>query len=155
MAELKDRLKADLTAAMKAKDEAAKSSLRMALAAILNEEKAGDVARELSTDEEMAVLVKEVRKREDSAQTYADAHRPELAEKEGAEAAFLSTYLPAALTEDELIALVTAEVEAVTAELGEKPTMKQMGAIVKAVNAKASGRADGKTVATMVKRALD
>ena len=155
MSELKEQLKVDLNAAMKAKDDVAKSSLRMAIAAISNAEVAGDEARSLSLAEEQAILTKEVRKREDSAQVYADAGRAELAEKETAEARFLERYLPAALTEDELLELVAAEVAAVEASLGERPSMKQMGAIVKAVNEKAAGRADGKTVATLVRRALD
>lgn len=155
MSELKEQLKVDLNAAMKAKDDVAKSSLRMAIAAISNAEVAGDEARSLDLAEELAILTKEVRKREDSAQVYADAGRSELAEKETAEAQFLSKYLPAALTEEELVALVEAEVAAVAESLGEHPSMKQMGAIVKAVNEKAAGRADGKTVATLVRRALD
>lgn len=155
MSELKEQLKVDLNAAMKAKDDVAKSSLRMAIAAISNAEVAGDEARSLDLAEELAILTKEVRKREDSAQVYADAGRSELAEKETAEAQFLSKYLPAALTEEELVALVEAEVAVVAESLGEHPSMKQMGAIVKAVNEKAAGRADGKTVATLVRRALD
>lgn len=155
MSELKEQLKVDLNAAMKAKDDLAKSSLRMAIAAISNAEVAGDEARSLDLAEELAILTKEVRKREDSAQVYADAGRSELAEKETAEAQFLSKYLPAALTEEELVALVEAEVAVVAESLGEHPSMKQMGAIVKAVNEKAAGRADGKTVATLVRRALD
>ena len=81
MAELKDRLKADLVTAMKARDEAAKSNLRMAIAAIGVEEVAGEQARALTEAEEQAVLTKEVSKRRDSAQAYADGNRPELAER--------------------------------------------------------------------------
>lgn len=154
MAELAEQLKVDLTAAMKARDDAAKSTLRMAIAALRNESVAGDEARELTLAEEQAVLTKEVRKREDSAQTYADANRPELAEKEAAEAKFLAAYLPAALNDDELKALVGEEVAKAEAELGAKPTMKQMGGIVRAVNERAAGRADGKTVAGLVRAAL-
>ena len=154
MAELKDRLKIDLVTAMKAKDDAAKSNLRMAIAAIGVEEVAGDTARALTNDEEIAIVTKEVSKRRDSAQAYADGGRPELADKESAEAEFLQRYLPAPLTEDELDVIVAEEVAAAEAAAGEKPTMKQMGGIVKAVNARVAGRAQGGAVAAKVKASL-
>lgn len=155
MAELKDRLKADLVTAMKARDEAAKSTLRMAIAAIGVEEVAGTEARGLSEAEEQAVLTKEVSKRRDSAQAYADGGRPELAEKETSEAKFLGQYLPAPLTEDELDAIVAEEVAAAEQAAGEPPTMRQMGTIVKAVNARVAGRAQGAQVAAKVKGSLN
>jgi len=154
MAGLKDRLKADRIVAMKARDEIAKNTLGMALTAIQVEEVAGEVARELSEDEVRTVLTREVAKRKDSAQAYTDGRRPELAEKELAEAAVLQAYLPAALTEDELDALVTEEVAAAAATLGAAPTMKQMGQVIKAVNARAQGRAEGAVVAAKVRAAL-
>lgn len=154
MGDIKNRLRADLTAAMKARDEFAKSTIRMAIAAIQYAEVAGDQARELSDAEEIAIITKEQRSRTESAQTYADAGRPELADKEAAEAAFLARYLPQRLTEAELIELVDAQMAASEAELGAKPTMKQMGAIVRAVNEQVAGRADGKTVAGLVKQRL-
>ncbi len=154
MGEIKNQLRTDLTAAMKARDEFAKSTIRMALGAIQYAEVAGDEARELTKDEEIAVLTKEQRSRAESAETYAGAGRPELAEKESAEADFLARYLPQPLTEDELVAMVDAEVARSAEELGEQPTMKQMGGIVKAVNAQVAGRADGKTVATLVRQRL-
>ena len=154
MAELKDRLRADRVAAMKARDELAKNTLGMALAAIQVEEVAGEVARELSDDEVLKVVTREVAKRKDSAEAYAAGNRPELAEKELAEAAVLQAYLPAALTEPELDALVAEEVAAAAAALGAAPTMKQMGLIIKAVNGRAAGRADGATVAAKVRAAL-
>lgn len=145
----KDRLKADLAGALRAKDEAAKSNIRMPLAAITNAEVAGDSAKQLTDDEELAVLTKEHRQRKDSAQTYAEAGRDDLATKEAAEAEFIATYLPTPLTEEELKAIVAEEVAAFDA-----PSMKQMGQIVKAVNARVAGRAEGKTVATLVRAAL-
>ncbi len=154
MGAIKDRLRADLTAAMKARDELAKSTIRMALGAIQYAEVAGDEARELSETEEVAVLTKEQRSRAESAQTYADAGRPELAEKEAAEAEFLARYLPQPLSEDELVAIVDRQVAQTAAELGARPTMKQMGAIVRAVNEQVVGRADGKTVAGLVRQRL-
>ncbi len=154
MAGLKDRLKADRVAAMKARDQIAKDTLGMALTAVQLEEVAGDTARELSDDEVLKVLTREVAKRKDSAQAYTDGKRPELAEKELAEAAVLQAYLPAALTEDELDALVAEEVAAAASALGETPTMKQMGQVIKAVNARAQGRAEGALVAAKVRAAL-
>ncbi len=154
MAGLKDTLRADRIAAMKARDEIAKNTLGMALTAIQLEEVAGTVARELSDDEVVKVLTREVAKRKDSAQAYADGKRPELAEKELAEAAVIQAYLPAALTDDEVDGLVAEEVAAAAAALGEAPTMKQMGQVIKAVNARAQGRAEGAVVAAKVRAAL-
>lgn len=150
MSATKERLKKDLAAALRAKDEAAKTTIRMLLAAITVEEVAGDTARELNDAEELAVVTKEARKRRDAAQTYADAGRQDLAEKESSEAEFIATYLPAPLTAGELTALVDAEIAA----LDEPPTMKQMGALVKAVSAKAEGRAEGKAIAAQVRARL-
>lgn len=154
MSELKDQIKADMVAAIKAKDDLVRSTLRMAVSAIQNEEVAGKVARELSEAEVLAVLNREVNKRKDSAQAYTDGNRPELAAKELAEAEVLGRYLPAALSEAELDAIVAEELAAVAAGLGEKPSMKQMGQLIKAVNARAAGRAEGATVAAKVKAAL-
>ena len=153
MAATKTRLKADLANALRAKDEFAKSTIRMMLAAITVEEVAGDVARELSDDEELAVLTKEQRKRRDSAETYAEAGRQELADKESAEAEFIAAYLPAPLTAEELDELVGVEVAKIK-EGGEPLSMKHMGPLVKAVNAVAQGRAPGAEVAARVKAAI-
>lgn len=149
MGKLKEQLRKDLATAMRAKDEEAKSNIRMTLGAIGTEEVAGDAARELTDDEELAVVQREVRKRKDSAEAYASAGRTELAEKEQAEATWLSRYLPAALSDEEVQAIVADEVAAV-----DGASMRQMGQIIKAVNARVSGRAEGKTVAAMVRAAL-
>ncbi len=154
MAGLKDRLRADRVTAMKARNELAKNALAMALTAIQLDEVSGDVARELSDDEVLRLLTREVAKRKDSAEAYTLGKRPELAEKELAEAELLQAYLPAALTEDEVDALVTEELAVAASALGEKPTMKQMGQIIKAVNARAQGRADGAAIAAKVRAAL-
>lgn len=146
----KDRLKKDLAAAMRAKDEVAKSTIRMVLAAITVEEVAGATPRALSDEEELDVVAKELRKRRDSAETYASAGRGDLAEKETAEAGLIAAYLPAPLTPEELAALV----DEAFAALGEEPTMKQMGTLIKAVTAKAGGRAEGKEIATLVRQRL-
>ena len=148
------RLKADLVTAMKAGDAQAKTALRMAIAALQNAEVAGESVRALSEPEEIAVLTREVKTRRESAETYAAAGRPELADKETAEADYLSRYLPQPLTPDELSALVDEKVAALTAERGAAPTMKDMGTLVRAVNEAAAGRAEGSAVASLVKAHL-
>ena len=151
---LEETLHADMVAALKARDPELTTTLRMAIAALKNEKVAGKVARELSEADEIAVLQREVRTRKDSAQAYADANRPELAAKELAEADVIGAYLPAALPEAELDALVADAVAAAEAASGAKPTMRQMGVVIKAVNAAAAGRAEGAVVAAKVKAAL-
>lgn len=155
MSELADRMQADLVAAMKARDDLVRSTLRMAMTAIKNEEVAGTEARELSDNEVLGVLNREVAKRRDSAEAYTAGNRPELAEKELAEVEVLQRYLPAALTDAELDAIVAEEVAAAAAQAGEALTMRQMGLVIKAVNARAAGRAEGAKVAAKVKAALN
>ena len=154
MSTLKDQLRTDLTAAMKARDELARTTLRSALAAIGNAEVAGDTARELTDDEVRAVITKETKRRAESAQAFADGGRAEQAERERAEGEVLSRYLPAQLDDDEVAGLARAAVAEVEAETGEKPGMKQMGQVMKKANAAASGRAEGARVAAAVKKAL-
>jgi uncharacterized protein YqeY len=150
MAEVKDRLRTDLMTAMKAQDGFTTGVLRMALAAIGNEQVAGAQARELSLAEEYAVVTREVRKRRESAEIYSSADRGELADKERREAEVLSAYIPAPLGEAELDAIVTEEVNAV-----DGATIRQMGQIIKAVNVRVQGRADGSIVAAKVRAALN
>lgn len=154
MSELADRLQADLVAAMKEHDELTRSTLRMAIASIKNEQVAGKEARLLDQAEVLTVLNREVAKRRDSAEAYTAGNRPELAERELAEIEVLQRYLPKALTDAELDEIVAAEVAAAAAGLGDQPSMKQMGMIIKAVNAIVAGRAQGATVAAKVKAAL-
>ncbi len=154
MGTLRTQLKSDLIVAMKAQDNAAKSNIRMALAAIGTEEVAGDAARELTEAEEQAVLTREVNKRKDAAESYHSGNRPELAAKEESEAEFLSKYLPAQLSTDEVTQIVEKSIAVVAADLGEKPGMRQMGQVMKAVQAEMAGRADGKTISTLVKQRL-
>ena len=148
------QLKADLTQAMKAGDVHAKATLRMAIAAMQNAEVAGEAVRALTKDEEMAVLTREVKTRRESATTYAAAGRPELAEKETAEADFLARYLPQPLTQDELADIVNGKVDEFTADNGAPPTMKNMGDLVRSVNEVVAGRAEGSAVAALVKARL-
>jgi hypothetical protein len=154
MSELSDRLQTDMVTAMKARDAATLSTLRMAIAAIRNEQVAGKEARVLSEVEVVGVLNREVAKRRDSAEAYTAGNRPELAAKELQEVEVLQRYLPTALTDDELDTIVAEEVSAAAASIGGAPTMKQMGLVIKAVNARAAGRAEGAKVAAKVKAAL-
>ncbi|MHC1557724.1 GatB/YqeY domain-containing protein [Actinomycetospora sp. C-140] len=149
MAELKERLRSDLTTAMKARDEVRVSTIRMALSAINTEEVAGDAHRELSDDEVVTVLGRESKKRRESAEAFDGAGRTELAERERAEQAVLTDYLPAQLSDEELTSLVAAAI----AETGAEGP-KQMGAVMKVVQPQVAGRADGRRVSGEVKRQL-
>lgn len=154
MSELKARLRSDLTAAMKARDALRLGTLRMAVAAVQNEEVSGATARELSDDEVRKVLAREVKKRRESAEAFDGAGRKELADTERAESAIIAGYLPAQLSDDDIPALVAEAVADVAATTGAAPTMKQMGLVIKAAQARAAGRADGAKVAAAVKAAL-
>lgn len=149
MSELKDRLQADLTTAMKARDELTTATLRMALTAVKNEEVSGGEARDLPDDEVLKVLAREAKKRRESATAFSDAGRTELAEREDAERAVLEAYLPQQLSDEELAELVAAAV----AEAGATAP-QQMGAVMKVVNPRVAGRAEGGRVAAAVKKAL-
>lgn len=146
---LKEQLHADLTDAMRAKDDVRRSTLRMALTSVTNEEVAGKQARELSDDDVLKVLARELKKRREAATAYAEAGHPDRAAAELAEAAVLDGYLPAQLDADELVALVASAI----AESGASgPQM--MGQVMKVVQPKVAGRADGGRVAAEVKRQL-
>lgn len=149
MPSLKTRLHDDLTAAMKARDELTTATLRMALAAITTEEVAGKSARELSDEEVLRVLTREAKKRVEAAEAFDDAKRRELAERERAEGAVLERYLPAQLDDTELAELVRV---AVAESGGQGPG--QMGVVMKIVQPRVAGRADGKRVSTEVRRQL-
>ncbi|GAA4724947.1 GatB/YqeY domain-containing protein [Nocardioides endophyticus] len=151
MSQLKDRLRADLTTAIKARDEVRSSTLRMVLSAITNAEVAGKEARELSDDDIIGVLSTEAKKRREAATAFADGGRAEMAEKEVAEAAVIADYLPAQLSEQEIADLVTAAVAQVGAA-GEG--MKAMGKVMGVVTPQVKGRADGGAVAAEVRRQL-
>jgi uncharacterized protein YqeY len=149
MPELKSRLHADLNTAMKARDELTTATLRMALTAITTEEVAGKTARELSDDEVLKVLAREAKKRREATEAFADAGRTELADRERAEGEVLATYLPAQLDDAELAELVRAAV----AESGASGP-QQMGQVMKLVQPRVAGRADGKLVSDEVRRQL-
>jgi uncharacterized protein YqeY len=154
MAELKARLRADLTTAMKARDTLTTGVLRMALAAVGTEEVAGSAARELSDDEVLRVLTREVRKRREAAEAFGGAGRAAQAAGELAEADVLTNYLPRQLDDADLAAIVDRAVASVTAELGEVPGPRQMGQVMKIANAAIAGRAEGARVAALVKSKL-
>lgn len=147
--DLKSTLQGDLHAAMRAQDRVRSATLRMALTAVTTEEVSGTAHRDLSDDQVLAVLAKEAKKRREAATAYRDAGRSELAEQEQAELAVLEGYLPAQLDDAELESLVADAVE----ETGAAG-MAQMGQVMKTVQPKVAGRAEGGRVAATVKRTL-
>jgi uncharacterized protein YqeY len=149
MAELKDRLRADLNSAMRARDQVRLRALRMALTSITNEEVAGTSARDLSDEEVVKVLIREAKKRREAAEAFGAAGRDEQAAAERAEGDVLAVYLPAQLGDDELAALVSAAI----AETGATG-MKGMGQVMKVLTPQVTGRADGGRVAAEVRRRL-
>jgi len=146
---LKERLRSDLTTAMKARDQIRVATIRMALSAINTEEVAGDAHRELTDDEVVTVLGRESKKRRESAEAFDGAGRTELAERERAEQAVLTDYLPTQLSDSDLASIVSA----VISETGAAGP-KQMGVVMKAVQPQVAGRADGRRVSDEVKRQL-
>jgi uncharacterized protein len=154
MAELKSRLRADLTSAMKAKDKLRTATLRLLLAAIQTEEVSGKQARDLSDDDVLKVLAKESRKRGESAEIYTQNGRGDLAANEHAEARIIDEYLPTPLTEAEVADVADTAIAQVAEEIGERPGMKQMGMVMKAATAIAAGKADGARLSAAVKERL-
>jgi uncharacterized protein YqeY len=148
MSALKDTLQANLTTAMKARDELTASTLRMALTAITNEEVSGKSARELSDDEVVTVLGREAKKRREAAEAFDSAGHPDRAERERAELGVLTVYLPQQMTEEEIRVIVNAAV----AEVGVGP--QNLGAVMKIVQPQVKGKADGGQVAAIVREAL-
>ena len=149
MPDLKEQLRADLTTAMKSRDELRTATLRMVLAAVSAEEVAGKQARELSDDEVQAVLRREAKKRREAAEAFAAAGRGEQADRERAEGDVVAVYLPAQLEDADLAALV-ADVITRTGASG----MKDMGRVMGAVQGAVAGRAEGGRVAAEVRRQL-
>jgi uncharacterized protein YqeY len=149
MTTFKDRLEADLRAAIKGRDELVVSTLRLAISAVRNEEVAGDAARTLSDEEVQAVLTREMKKRRDAATAFADAGRPEQAERERAEERVLEAYLPQQMSDADLAAAVAKALN------GLDLTGKQaMGPAMKAAQAAVAGRAEGGRIAAEVRRHL-
>jgi uncharacterized protein len=151
MSDLKDRLRSDLTTAIKSRDALRSSTIRMVLSAITNAEVAGKEARELSDDDIIGVLSTEAKKRREAATAFADAGRTELADKESAEAGVIADYLPEQLGEAEIAEIVRAAIEQ-TGAAGEG--MRAMGKVMGVVQPQVRGRADGGAVAAEVRRQL-
>ena len=149
VSDLKQRLRTDLTAAIKGRDPMTSSTLRMALAAVQNAEMAGATPRELTDEDVQGVLGTEVKRRKEAADAFRGAGREEQAAKEESEAEILRAYLPQQLSPDDLAAAVTDAI----AETGASDP-KAMGQVMKAVMAKVQGRADGKAVSAEVRRQL-
>lgn len=152
MSTLKETLQSDLTDAIRSRDELTSATLRMALTAVTNEEVSGKSARTLSDAEVVGVLTKEAKRRREAATAFADASRPELAERELAELDVLARYLPEPLTAEE----VSAMVDAAVARLADEGVtgMPAMGRAMKELTAQTAGRFDGGQVAAMVRAAL-
>jgi uncharacterized protein len=149
---LKEQLRADLTTAMKARDELRTATLRMVLSAVSAEEVSGKEARELSDDDVIGVLTSEGKKRREAATAFADAGRTELADKETAEAAVIADYLPEQLDAAAIAELVTAAISQTgAAEEG----VRAMGKVMGVVQPQVRGRADGGAVAAEVRRQLE
>jgi hypothetical protein len=142
-------MQTDLNSAMKARDELTTATLRMALTAVTNEEVSGTTARALSDDEVLRVLTREAKKRREAAEAFDGAGRTGLAERERAEGTVLARYLPAQLGDAELAEMVAAAI----AEAGAN-SPRDMGAVMKLVQPRVAGRADGKRVSDEVRRRL-
>lgn len=149
MPTLKDQLRADLTAAMKARDDTRTRTLRMALTSIRNEEVSGTAAHELTDDQVVKILTREAKRRREAAAAFADAGRAEQAAAEQAEEEVLTAYLPAQLDDAELARLVGAAI----AETGASG-LSGMGQVMKVITPRVAGRAEGSRVAAMVRSQL-
>ena len=145
---LKEQITADLTGAMKARDALKTSTLRMVKAAVKNREI--EKGEDLSDDELMKVLRSLVKQRRDSVEQYQKASRQELAAKETSEIEIIESYLPQAASREEIDQAVALAIE----ETGAT-SMREIGAVMKAAQARLAGRnADGRTVSDIVKAKL-
>jgi uncharacterized protein len=147
MAALTERVRTDLTAAMKAQEKERLSTLRMLQAALKNEQI--NAGHELSDEEAMSVIRKAVKQRQDSIEQYTNAGRTELADKERSEMELLKTYLPAEMSEAEL----ESGLREIIASTGAQ-SKKDMGKVMKEATARYKGRADGKKIQELVSRLL-
>ncbi len=149
MAALKDQLRSDLTAALKARDSLKASVIRMALTAITNAEVAGKEARELTDEDVIGVLSTEAKKRKESAEAFDAGNRPELAQKERDEAVILAQYLPEPLSEEEISRIIADAISQTGAT-----AMSDMGKVMGIVTPQTKGRADGAAIAAEVRKQL-
>jgi len=146
---LKEKLQADLTDAIRSRNEVVSGTVRMLLAAITNEEVAGKAAKVLTDAEIVTVLSREAKKRREAVEAYTQAKRDDLASKEKAEAAVIANYLPEQLSEDEIKKLIQAAIT----ETGAAGAAG-MGLVMKVLQPKIAGKADGGVVSGLVKAAL-
>lgn len=152
MTTLKSKLQDDLNTAMRERDELRSSTLRLTLSAISKEEVAGTEKRELSDDEVQKVIAREAKKRREAAEAFAQGGRQEQSEREKAEGEVLVAYLPKQLSDEELEQIAVQAVEEAKAAGAEGP--RAMGQVMKIVNPKVAGRAEGGRVAAVVKKLL-
>ena len=146
---LKEKLQNDLTEAMRARDEVRSSTIRMVLTAIKNEEVSGKEARELSDAEVITVLSREAKKRREAAEAFEQAGAKDRSDMEKAEGVVIAEYLPVQLSESEIKEMINAAI----AETGATGP-QQMGLVMKTIQPKIAGRADGGVVSSLVKAAL-
>jgi uncharacterized protein YqeY len=144
---LADRLQSDMTTAMRGGDALRRDTLRMVLAAAHNAEVAA--RRPLSDDEVLRVLAREAKTRRESIEAFSQAGRSDLADKERAEAEIISGYLPAALSDDELRAMVADAITATGAT-----SARDLGKVMGRLSPQIRGRADGKQVSGLVAQEL-
>ena len=147
MGALTEKIRNDMTEAMKAQEKERLSTIRMLQSAIKNEQI--NVGHELSDEEAMSIIRKAVKQRQDSIEQYTGAGRTELAEKERSEMELLKTYLPPELSDDEL----ESGIREIIASTGAA-SKKDMGKVMKEATARFRGRADGKKVQEVVQRLL-
>ena len=146
---LKEKLQADLTEAIRGRDEVKSGTIRMLLSAITNEEVAGKTAKVLTDAEIITVLSRETKKRREAVEAFTAAKRDDLANKEKAEAAVIAQYLPEQLSEAEIKKMIA---DAITETNAAGPA--GMGLVMKVLQPKIAGKADGGIVSALVKSAL-
>lgn len=146
---LEEKVMTDLKTAMRAKNEAELRSLRAIKSAILNAKTSADFSGEIKADDEIKLLQKLVKQRKDSLEIYETQDRPELAAKEREEIEVIEKYLPAQLSEEELTSIVSK----IVSETGAT-SAADMGKVMGAANKQLAGKADGKTIAKIVKSLL-
>ena len=147
---LKAKLRDDLTEAIRSKNELRSSTLRMVLTAITNEEVSGKEARVLTDAEVITVLTREAKKRKEAAEAFDQCGSHDRAERERQEGQVIAEYLPTPLTQEELMSLID---EAISSTGASGPS--GMGLVMKHLQPKIAGRADGATVSNAVKAALN
>ena len=146
---LKEKLQADLTEAIRGRDEVKSGTIRMLLSAITNEEVAGKTAKVLTDAETITVLSRETKKRREAVEAFTAAKRDDLADKEKAEGVIIAQYLPEQLSEAEIKKMIA---DAITEKNAAGPA--GMGLVMKVLQPKIAGKADGGVVSALVKAAL-